>query len=106
MGVPALVGLLGPDPLDPLLERFRGGTVQVSGSDGTRELPIEALWARLLLVRRALERLEVATSSSLLESETRQKVEKDVAGMAGSMTTFNLLFARRDDGFKGTGKGE
>jgi hypothetical protein len=106
VGVPALVGLLGPDPLAPLLERFRGGTVQVSGSDGTRELPIEALWARLLLVRRALERLEVATSSSRLESETRQKVEKDVAGMAGSMTTFNLLFARRDDGFKGTGKGE
>jgi hypothetical protein len=106
VGVPVLVGLLGPDPLDPLLERFRGGTVHVSGSDGTRELPIEALWARLLLVRRALERLEAATSSSRLESETRQKTEKDIAGMAGSMTTFNLLFARRDDGFKGTGKGD
>lgn len=106
VGVSVLVGQLGGDPLAPLLERFRGGVVQVVGNDGVRELPLEALWARLLLVRRALERLDAATASSSLAPETRQKTEKDIAGMAGSMTTFNLLFARKDDGFKGTGKTE
>ncbi len=106
VGVPVLAGLLGAEPLAPLLERFRGGSAQVVGVDGVREVPIEALWGRLLLVRRALERLERATEASALESETKAKVDKDVAGMAGSMTTFNILFARKDDGFKGTGKSD
>jgi hypothetical protein len=106
VGVPVLAGLLGPEPLPPLLERFRGGAAQVTGPDGVREVPIEALWARLVLVRRALERLEESTSSSSLEGETAHKIEKDIAGMAGSMTTFNVLFSRREDAFKGTGKAD
>lgn len=106
VGVPVLVGLLGGAPLAPLLERFRGGVVHVTSSDGVKELPIEGLWARLLLVRRALQGLEQAAGAASLDADTRAKIEKDVSGMAGSMTTFNLLFARKDDGFKGTGKGE
>jgi hypothetical protein len=81
-----LAGLLGPEPLPPLLERFRGGAAQVTGPDGVREVPIEALWARLVLVRRALERLEESTSSSSLERETAHKIEKDIAGKEAEFT--------------------
>jgi hypothetical protein len=101
VGVPVMSGLLG-DSLAPLLERFRGGTVQV----GDRTLPIEALWARILLIRRALTSLDQAVDISGIDDETAGKMHKDIAGMAGSMTTFNVLFARKEDGFKGTGKGE
>jgi hypothetical protein len=101
VGVPVLSAILG-EGLAPLLERFRGGTVKV----GDRSMPIEALWARILQVRRTLGALDRSIDSSGLDAETRSKIEKDIAGMAGSMTTFNVLFARKDDGFKGTGKGE
>jgi hypothetical protein len=107
LGVPVLAGLLGEEPLPALLERFRGGTVRVAGAKiASREVPLEAFWARLLLVRRALDALDRAVAGSALDADTRAKIEKDIAGMAGSMTTFNLLFHKKDDGFRGSGKGD
>jgi hypothetical protein len=106
VGAPVLAGLLGPEPLAPLLERFRGGSARVTGTAVSRQVPIEALWGRILLLKRSLAQLEQAVARSNLDSETRGKVDKDLAGMAGSMTTFNLLFAKKEDGFKGSGKGD
>ena len=93
-------------PVPALLERFRGGTARVTSAVDIREVPIEGLWARLALLRRSIALLEAALSSSSLDAATRDKVEKDLVGIAGSMTTFNLLFAQKDDSFKGAGKGE
>ena len=106
VGAAVLAGLLGPEPLAPLLERFRGGTARVTGAGGAREVPLEALWGRILLLKRTLGNLEQAVARSNLDEETRGKVDKDLAGIAGSMTTFNLLFAKKDDAFKGGGKGD
>jgi len=108
VGVAVLAGLLGADPLPALLERFRGGTAKVAGPSLPvgREVPIEAFWARLVLVRRGLDALDRAVATSHLDAEARAKIEKDIAGMAGSMTTFNLLFHKKEDGFRGSGKGD
>jgi hypothetical protein len=107
IGADVLAGLLGDEALPTLLERFRGGTARVSATSGeTRELPLEALWARVVLLRRALARLDDALEASALDPATKEKIEKDLAGIAGSMTTFNLLFAKKEEGFKGSGKGE
>jgi len=107
-GAAAVEGLLaGLEPLPPLLERFRGGIARVTAADGTtREVPLEALWVRIVMARRALALLDDAVAASALDAATREKAEKDLAGIAGSMTTFNLLFAKKEDGFKGSGKGE
>jgi hypothetical protein len=107
-GAAALDGVLaGLEPLPALLERFRGGTARVGSSDGTtREVPLEALWTRVVILRRSLARLDEAVAASSLDEATRQKVEKDLAGIGGSMTTFNLLFARKEDAFKGSGKAD
>jgi hypothetical protein len=109
VGTAALAGVLARlEPLPSLLERFRGGTARVSSpSIAAREVPLEALWARIIVVRRSLARLEEAVAGAAgLDASTRDKAEKDLAGIAGSMTTFNLLFAKKEDGFKGSGKGE
>jgi hypothetical protein len=108
-GTAALQALLaGVEPLPPLTERFRGGSAKVgSKTTTTREVPLEALWARLVLLRGAVARLdETLANTSGLDDPTRDKARKDLAGIGGSMTTFNLLFARKEDGFKGSGKGE
>ena len=100
-GAFALEGFLASaEPLPVLLERFRGGTVRV----GAREAPLEALWARLVLVRRAMALLEDAVDRGGLDAETREKVKKDLAGIGGSMTTFNILFKDKDETFKGSAK--
>jgi hypothetical protein len=100
VGVPVLLGQLqGARPLPPLLERFRGGTAVVKGPTEVREVPVEALWARLAVLRRALGRLDAAVAASTLDGETKGKVDKDLTGIHGSMTTFNLLFAKKDDVF-------
>lgn len=100
VGVPVLLGMLhGAGPLPPLLERFRGGTAKVKGQREVREVPLEGLWARLALVRRSMALLDDAIAGSSLDAAVKEKAEKDLTGIAGSMTTFNLLFARKDDTF-------
>jgi hypothetical protein len=109
VGAAALAGVLARlEPMPPLLERFRGGSARVtSPTTPTREVPIEALWARIVVLRQTLAQLDDALASTKgLDAVTREKAEKDLAGIGGSMTTFNLLFARKEDGFKGSGKGE
>lgn len=105
IGVSVLAALLS-EPLPALLERFRGGSVRVRVGDDVRELPIEALWARLVRVRRALIDLDAAVAASSIDADTKGRIDKDIGGIAGSMTTFNLLFARKEDAFKGSGKGD
>ncbi|MDP2344482.1 MAG: hypothetical protein Q8O67_26240 [Deltaproteobacteria bacterium] len=111
VGVVVLAGQLhGVEPVPALLERFRGGSARVKSAVDVREVAIEGLWARLALLRRSIARLDGALASSSLDPATKEKVERDLAGIAGSMTTFNLLFAKREDAFKGAssagGKGE
>jgi hypothetical protein len=109
VGVAALAGLLARlEPLPALLERFRGGTARVTApAEPPREVPIEALWARIVVLRRTLAKLDATVETTPgLDAATREKAQKDLAGIGGSMTTFNLLFAKKDDAFKGSGKGE
>lgn len=113
LGATVLEGLLEASvsvggPLPVLLERFRGGSARVhgSGESGTvdRTVTLEAFYARLVLVRRALDALEAAVDDAPLGDE-RTKIEKDLAGMGGALTTFNILFKNKSDQFRGQGKG-
>jgi hypothetical protein len=106
-GRSTLAALLADQPLPTLLERFRGGSVSVVGDATTlRELPIEAVFARLALLRNALQALELALDESTLDADTKDKGKRDLAGIGGSMTTFNLLFHHKPETFKGTGKAD
>lgn len=101
----ALLEALGTMPV--LLERFRGGTVAVrkgpSPGVALGETTVEAFYSRVALLRRALDALEEEISSSSLAADEKDKVLKDLAGIGGSLTTFNFLFKDKEDYFKGQG---
>jgi hypothetical protein len=100
----AELAALGDMPV--LLERFRGGGVRLLRTEGgERETSIEAFFARLSLLRRALSALEDALESSGLDDGEKKKVLKDLAGIGGSLTTFNVLFKDKADQFRGQGRG-
>lgn len=106
-GAPVLeasLAALGAIPV--LLERFRGGTVRFTAPGGAspRETTVEAFFARLALLRRSLDALERALETSALSADEKDKVLKDLAGIGGSLTTFNFLFKDREDAFRGQGK--
>jgi hypothetical protein len=106
IGASVLAAMLGDAAMPALLERFRGGSARLVVGTDHREVPIEAFWARVVLLRRALENLHTAIEASSLDADTRGKIDKDIGGMGGSMTTFNLLFAKKEDAFKGSGKAD
>jgi hypothetical protein len=93
-------------PLPVLLERFRGGHVEYEGPGGEkRQTSVEAVYARIALLRRSISNLEDAIEASGLTDDERAKINKDLAGIGGSLTTFNFLFKDKSDQFKGQGKG-
>jgi hypothetical protein len=107
VGQELLAGMLAREPLPVLLERFRGGTVRVVGNtemSTVRELPLEAFYARIALLKNAMQGLERSIRDSALDQEGKDKASKDLAGIGGSMTTFNLLFQLKQETFKGTGE--
>jgi hypothetical protein len=106
-GAPILAGLLEAHaPMPVLLERFRGGTAKVEGPQTpAREVPLEAFFARLALVRRALNALDESIDASKLTADEKEKLGKDWASISGSMTTFNVLLKDKTDHFKGQTKG-
>jgi hypothetical protein len=95
-----LVG--GKATLPPLLERFRGGSGILKRADGvTTTVPVERWFLWICGVKRALDQLETAVAQSALAADERDKIIKDIKGMRGSMTTFNLLFRDKEDHFVG-----
>ena len=91
-------------PMPVLLERFRGGSVSVQTEGETVQVPLEAFFARLCLLRRGLDALGDAVARAPLGAAERQKIDKDLAGMGGAMTTFNVLFQDKADQFRGSGR--
>ncbi len=85
--------------------RFSGGrAVLRTDSNTLSSRPIEELFERLCHVKAALERLEdVLGAHPGLGSADRDALARLTKEMGGSLTTFNLLFRNREDGFHGTG---
>lgn len=89
-------------PLPALLERFRGGQATLKFPDGsTSTQPLERWFLWIAEVKRAVDQLEERVSRSTLGAEEKDKILKDIKGMRGSLTTFNLLFREKEDQFVG-----
>ncbi|MEW5855499.1 MAG: hypothetical protein AB2A00_42390 [Myxococcota bacterium] len=96
------LGVRASGALPPLLERFRGGTAELVATDGKKAtVPLERWYLWICAVKRGLDGLENAVAQSALPGEEREKISKDIKGMRGTMTTFNLLFKDKEDHFVG-----
>lgn len=90
-------------------DRWRGGELVLKpGREETLEktIPIEAFFKKIVMVRDKLRLLEQKVNNSKLSEAEKVQLQQYITGCYGSLTTFNVLFADRDDRFVGaSGKG-
>ena len=89
----------------PLGARWEGGEVILKpGKEGTQEkrMPIEALFAKVVMIRDKLRVLEQKLNAhTKLTAEEKVGMQQYITGCYGSLTTFNVLFANKNDNFVG-----
>ena len=85
--------------------RWQGGEVVMKpGKEGTAEkrVPIEALFRKIVGIRDKLRVLEQKVNAHpKLSDEEKVQMQQYITSCYGSLTTFNVLFADRADGFVG-----
>lgn len=89
----------------PMALRWQGGElVMIPGKEGTQEkrIPIESLFHKIVMVRDKLRVLEQKVNGhSKLTDEEKVQMQGYITACYGSLTTFNVLFQERTDGFIG-----
>ena len=89
----------------PIGGRWEGGEVILRpGKDGTQEkrIPIESLFHKVVMIRDKLRVLEQKLNAHpRLSDEEKVQMQQYVTQCYGSLTTFNVLFADRQDAFIG-----
>jgi len=95
---------IGLTPVTPA-DRWRGGTMVLRpGKPGLQEKtwPIETFFHKVVMLRNRLRTLEQQVNASELPEDAKVKLQGYITGCYGSLTSFNVLFADAEDGFKGT----
>jgi len=87
-------------------EKWRGGTLVLRpGAPGLQEKswPIETFFHKIVMLRNRLRTLEQQVNAADLPDDLKVKLQNYVSGCYGSLTSFNVLFADKEDQFKGSG---
>lgn len=88
--------------------RWEGGEVILKpGKPGTAEkrIPLDAFFHKIVMVRDKLRVLEQKVNGHPgLSDADKVQIQQYITGCYGSLTTFNVLFADREDWFVGAGK--
>lgn len=94
-------------PIVPLGGKWIGGSVILNpGDEGlqSKEIPMDTFFHKVVMVREKLRVLEQNINNhSKLDDEDRVHLQQYITRCYGSLTTFNVLFAYKEDQFKGSG---
>jgi len=81
-----------------------GELVLVPGKEGTQEkrIPIDVFFKKIVMVRDKLRVLEQKVNGNKnLSDEEKVQLQQYITGCYGSLTSFNVLFKRKEDQFAG-----
>ena len=96
-----------PSDVD-LGNKWMGGkVVLVPGNESLqpKEIPMDVFFKKIIMVRDKLRVLEQnVNSNSTLNEEEKVHMQQYITKAYGSLTTFNVLFAEKEDYFVGAGK--
>jgi len=88
--------------------KWIGGKVMLQPADNSlqaKEIPMDAFFKKIVMVRDRLRVLEQnINSSASLNDEEKIHIQQYITRAYGSLTTFNVLFAEKEDYFVGSGK--
>ncbi len=90
--------------------RWSGGEMVLKpGKADTQEkrISIESFFHKIVMLRDKLRVLEQKVNAHpQLSDEDKVQMQQYITGCYGTLTTFNVLFATKEDGFSGSGKGD
>ena len=99
--------LESPSPVD-LGDKWEGGMMSLQPGDSAlqkKDIPIEAFFHKIVMLRDRLRVLEQSINAhKVLTDEDKVGLQQYITRCYGSLTTFNILFERKEDHFKGGGK--
>ena len=84
--------------------RWEDGTLILKpGEEGlaTKEMPIETFFHKIVMVRDRLRVMEQRINASNLSDEEKVNLQQYITRIYGSLTSFNVLFQRKEDQFSG-----
>ncbi len=91
----------------PLGEKYVGGKLIIQPANKSlvgKEIPIEAFFHKIVMLRDRLRVLEQnINSNAKLTDEDKVDLQQYITRIYGSLTTFNILFNNKDQYFVGTG---
>lgn len=94
-----------PEQKVELGNKWKGGVMVLEPADknqSVKEIPIETLFHKIVMVRDRLRVLEQNINShKVLTDEEKVNLQQYITRIYGSLTTFNVLFKNTDDQFKG-----
>lgn len=86
-------------------KRWEGGEVVLRpGKEGTAEkkVPLDVFFHKIVMIRDKLRVLEQRLNAhDKLSDAEKVQLQAYITGCYGTLTTFNVLFARKEDGFSG-----
>lgn len=90
--------------------RWQGGEIILRpGKPGTAEkkLPLDTFFHKIVMLRDRLRVLEQRVNAhELLTDADKVQMQSYITACYGTLTTFNVLFAKREDGFSGAKDGD
>ncbi|MEZ5022344.1 MAG: hypothetical protein R2728_03615 [Chitinophagales bacterium] len=85
-------------------EKWIGGKlIMEPGREGlqSKELPIDVFWHKIVMTRDRIRVMEQKINSSNLEESEKLDLQQYITRIYGTFTTFNVLFEKKEDHFKG-----
>ena len=92
----------------PMGEKWDGGKLILQPANTalqSKEIPVDVFFHKIVMLRDRLRVLEQSINSSKsLSDEEKVHIQQYITRSYGSLTTFNVLFSKKEHYFKGAGK--